>query len=234
MWKYTSINQIAYIYKCRFMLGMLFTLVVLTSNIQADNPPRSLPFDPLSSEEIDTAIAVSLEDPRVAKELPKEARFRVIVTQLHEEDLKGNKESLKGPRRVDMVFYRYDNDVTLNLLIDLEERTVESFERLVEAQPPLLLEEEAEALEIALKDRVVLRRLAQQEVDPETILANGFLFREQAPCLIHRCVMLFLSTEDQPLTIGEDAFFPIVDLSAQRVDHIKTIEGNNRNNQSGH
>jgi Cu2+-containing amine oxidase len=247
---------VPHIYRAKIMLGTLFILVVFTGNIQADNPSGSLPFDPLSPEEIDTAIAVSLEDPRVAKELHKRARFRVIVAQLHEEDLKGNEEGRNGnkedrngnkeedskgneesskiPRRADVVFYQYDNDVTLNLLIDLDKRAVELFERLVKAQPPLLLEETDEALEIALKDEEVLQRLDQQEVDPETVFASGFLFREEAPCLIHRCVMLSLSTEEQPLTIEEDAFFPVVDLSAQRVDHIKTIEGDNRegDNQS--
>jgi hypothetical protein len=119
------------------------------------------------------------------------------------------------------------------LLIDLDKRAVELFEKLVKAQPPLLLEENAEALEIALKDEEVLQRLAQQKVDPETVLAAGFLFREQDPCVIHRCVMLSLSTEEQPLTIGENAFYPVVDLSAQKVDHIKTIEADNGERDNG-
>jgi Cu2+-containing amine oxidase len=210
------------------MFGMLLTLVVFTSSVQATHPRGLLPFDPLSPEEISTAIAISLQDPRVAQELPKGARFRVIVVQLHEEALKEGEEESLGlagvPRHADVLFYRYDNDVTLNLLVDLDKGVVELFKRLTEAQPPLLAEEATEALEIALKDAEVLQRLARLEIVPKAVSASGFLFREQAPCLIHRCVMLSLSTEGRFLTAGEDAFFPVVDLSAQRVDHIKTLE----------
>jgi Cu2+-containing amine oxidase len=228
MWEDFSSNRRSRMYKARFILGMLLTLLVFISSVQAAHPRGTLPFDPLSSEEISEAIAISLRDPQVVQELPKGARFRVIVVQLHEEALKGNEgESLalaQIPRRADVLLYRYDKDVTLSLLVDLGNGTVESFERLTEVQPPHLPEETAEALKIALREAQVLQRLAQLGIGPKMVSANGMLFTAQPPCLIHRCIELLLNTPEQSISAREDAFFPVVDLSAQRVDHIKTLE----------
>ena len=90
MWKDFSSNSILRTYKAGFMLGMLLTFVVFTSSVQAIDPHGLLPFDPLSPKEVSAAIAIALQDPRVAQELPKVARFRAIVVQLHEEDMKQN------------------------------------------------------------------------------------------------------------------------------------------------
>jgi hypothetical protein len=108
----------------------------------------------------------------------------------------------------------------------LGKENVKMFERFPGVQPPPHPEEIGEALKIALRDADVRKQLVQRGIRPETVFANGLLFgeaQEGEPCSIHRCIRLSLSTVERSLTAGEDAFFPIVDLSAQRVDHIETL-----------
>lgn len=187
--------------------------------------------DPLTPEEIDLALHVASTEPRVQKELGPgrqqliQVQFLVLKAGSELSDVSEPK-ALNVGRFAAVLFYRYDTDQGVNVVVNLRERSVGGITRLEGRGVPLAREEVSRAFELALLNRSVRALLGpkanefsvavlptqdspQNRVEGLRVIATSRL----DPCYRHRCIELHFRKRE--------GYVPrtsvMVDLSAQKV-----------------
>ena len=153
----------------------------------------------------------------------------VLLVERHIEE-KADEDS--GARRADVYTYSYADDTLTRTVVDLTSGAVDDTRTTEGAQLPLVDAEADRALDLALADARFVDQLEAeyQEAtgralgDPaEDLSIDAIVFRADAmptaatgaaaPCGVHRCAQLMISTTDDVLV----DVLPIVDLSADRL-----------------
>jgi hypothetical protein len=203
----------------------LTALGVAIAGAQGDETARGT--DPLSATELEAAAALARgSNPGEAAGLGDDDV--VLLVERHEEP----KDAADGLRRADVFVYSYDDDVLTHNLVDLASDEVLQSRPITGEQLPLVEEEEARALEIALADADFEQLLAtrfrqgtgRDLVDPATDLKiDAMVFSAAtnpaaargaaARCGEHRCAQLLIRSSDDLLV----NLLPVVDLSADRL-----------------
>jgi len=187
---------------------------------------QTLPLDPLTSEEKVIAERVAKADSHVG-ELLGTGRQRLIYVEflaLKPEDEQKTRETPGRPiqigRHAEVLLYRYDGDLGVRAVVDLEKQAVKEVSRVDGEQVPLTSEDVAEALELALQNERLRTKLGPEvqqyrveggryRVEGMRILATD----ESDPCWKHRCLDLLFRRGQFYL-----AEFPVtVDLTARTV-----------------
>ena len=187
---------------------------------------QTLPLDPLTSEEKLIAERIARADSHVG-ELLGTGRQRLIYVEflaLKPDDEQKTRETPGRPiqigRHAEVLLYRYDGDLGVRALVDLENRTVKEASRVDGDQVPLTSEDVAEALELALQNEQLRTKLGpeaqQYRVEGERYRVEGMRILatdESDPCWKHRCLDLLFRRGQFYL-----AEFPVtVDLTARTV-----------------
>jgi len=215
--------------------------------VQATAEP--LPADPLSVAEVARASDLALQHPDVQRVVAK-TRYRIIFEQRRLEE-KPKLRQEKPPRRADVVMYVYSTgggsansaalapkpvDRTVHVVVDIAKDHVSEVRVLESVPPPVHPDEQQEALQIALRDPRVLKRLGLEGVAPDKIRSSAGLYQPASeiegvdpkaapptpanqPCLRNRCLRVFLQGDRGPLS-----FLPLVNLSRQVVDRIEELK----------
>jgi hypothetical protein len=167
----------------------------------------------------------------VKKELGSGRRQLIQVQFLalkEDSELKSRREPERSNpgRCAAVLFYRYDTDQGINVVVDLNERSVEDITRLEGRGVPLALEEVAQAFTVALLNKRVrdllgpkaneFRVAGLSKGDPPQNRVEGLRViatSQRDPCYRHRCIELhFRRLEGYVAAPGVT-----VDLSAQTV-----------------
>ena len=224
-------------------LALCITLVLLLSTALANRLAVPLPqgqvqsLDPLTPEEIELATRIATADPRVKDALGK---GRALLVQVQFLALKPNVygagqdlERLKIGRHAAVLFYRYDTDQGVHVIVDLEKRSAGDITRIEGRAVPLAAEEVAQASALALRnDRV--RSLLGARVNDFRVanLAAGerpenrieglrvVATSPRDPCYRHRCVDL-LFRQREGYIAGTSV---TVDLTSQAVRVERTVK----------
>lgn len=186
---------------------------------------RRLPLDPLTDGEREIAVGVARGNPRV-RELVTGRRSRLIYAELVA--VKDEKSGEPRGRFADVVFYRYEDDAGLRVLVDIEQRRVADVAAVSGRSVPVTAEEVEEAARLALASPAVARLFGEQlrtfrfsarpptrdELDQPRIEALRTLGGSQGdPCLRNRCVVLFFRTGNRYVHVNE----VLVDLTTSSV-----------------
>ena|SRR5215471_7023608 len=208
------------------LIALLFSLVLVAARAQ-ESP---LPLDPLTPREREIAASLVREDARVREALGP-GRVRLIYVDfiaIKSPEDSGSPAEQPPRRRVDALFYRYDEDIGIRALVDLEKRAVVDVARVRGGSVPLSLEEVEEAARLAMADarvrRLVGERLSQfhvatgpataDEVNSDRIEGLRVLgTSSQDPCYRHRCVVLFFRSKNRYEFLNR----VVVDLTSQKV-----------------
>ncbi len=192
---------------------------------------QPLPLDPLTAEENEIASRVARSDSRVKKELGS-GRNQLVQVQFLElkagGDLKTNKE--QGPsnpgRYAAVLFYRYDTDEGVHVVVNLGGRSVGEITRLNGRAVPLALEEVSGAFALALLNKQVRTFLGPKadeyavagmlkgdsphnRVEGLRVIATS----PEDPCYRHRCIELYVRKPEGYMRTPSIT----VDLSARKV-----------------
>ncbi len=179
--------------------------------------PRPAPFDALSVEEQERAIALALGDPAVDSALS--ARFEVIGASLRTD--KADMLQADPPRLADVQLYDYERDVVVWLVVDLDLGFVRA-ELPVPAgyAPPLTAGEMLRAGALARAHPDVQARLADH---PDAVEIGHLWTDGGEPCDSHRCLTVSFYEEDGAWGFG---FLAIVDLSDEVVLEVRDSHSN--------
>ena len=228
-----------------WVLGLIATVLVLSVTILVIRPVSSftnlaisqgsIGHDPLTSEEIDQAIATAIEN------FKGDERFEILLSERHVET-KNARSSGEWRRRSDVYVYSYDRNVLKLFIIDLETLSIDSVDEEQNIQLPLTPNEIREALEIAYANQEFQIVLDQSYLDltGETLTSldqlnvKAFIFRSDSMpdnvnelarnCGVRRCAQLLFYTLDN-IAINMQ---PIVDLSEGKVaQFIEPYSGDN-------
>lgn len=198
----------------------------------ANGQQQVLPLDPLTPQEIALAARIANDDARVKREIGP-GRHRLIQIQFLapaiETEPGQDLEALKRGRYAAVLFYRYDTDQGINVVVDLNEESVGEITRVDGRGVPLALDEVNEAFGLALHKRelrVILGPQAQEfgtagprDASPENRVEGLRVVATSPrdPCYRHRCVELHFRRREGYVP----ATSVTVDLSAQqvKVDH---------------
>ena len=217
-------------------IGCVALLLLTTRALAVQQPPapRVLqPLDPLSTAERQQAESVARADARV-RELLGAGRSRLVYvdfTAIKRSDaaqLPDSPTSVAVGRHAEVVFYRYDDDSGVRVVVDLQKKAVVQAERVDSAEVPLNTEELSESFALALKDEAVSSLLgtdaktfrtadagaaAKGVATPRNIVRGLRVVAtsDADPCWKHRCVQLFFRRGDVYLIDSV-----VVDLTAQQ------------------
>src|SRR5712691_4492389 len=135
-------------------LALCITVVLMLSTALANRLVLPLPqgqvqsLDPLTPEEIELATRIATADPRVKDALGK---GRALLVQVQFLALKPNVygagqdlERLKIGRHAAVLFYRYDTDQGVHVIVDLEKRSAGEITGIEGRAVPLAAEEVAQ------------------------------------------------------------------------------------------
>jgi hypothetical protein len=186
-------------------------------------PPGTLLFDPLTPEERELATRVA-EDNAQVKDLRGDGRQQLVSVELATP--KTGSQSGEGSRHAEVLYYRYNGNQGVLVLVDLGQRTVKEVVRINGDAVPLVTAEVNEALALALKNKKLVDLLGpnyQQyqvanqnapDTQPNRVEALRLLAASKKdPCYRHRCLSLLFRQGETFLT-GTSV---IVDLTAQTV-----------------
>ena len=203
------------------------------SQERAQLPPgqrRVQPLDPLTPEETELAARIADSDSRVRESLGAgrvqliAVEFLALKSPIYRETREP--EQLNIGRHAAVVFYRYDSDEGVHVVVDLERRAVGEITRMEGRAVPLATAEVAEAFNLALRDERVGGLLgaragefrvagvaggerAENRVEALRIVAAAL----KDPCHRHRCLALLFRRPEGYIT----GTFVTVDLTAQTV-----------------
>lgn len=220
-------------------LCVLFMLPSLTAGEQLSMreqpsllPQQVLPLDPLTPDEIALAMSIAGADARVKESLGR-GRHQFIQVQFvaikSGADGKGaqEQEPFELRRHAAALFYRYDTDQGIYVVIDLPERSVGEITLVDGRSVPLAREEVSRALAVALRNRQVRTLLGpdadeferagrlstqdglQQRVEALRVIAAS----PRDPCYKHRCIELHFRKREGYVPAASVT----VDLSAEKV-----------------
>jgi hypothetical protein len=191
-------------------------------------PQQVLPLDPLTPEEIALATSLADADSRVEESLGH-GRTQLIQVQfvaLKLADGKSTQERELSRRHAAVLFYRYDTDQGIYVVIDLQQRSIGEITKLEGRAVPLAVEEVSRAFALALLNKRVRTLLgpeankfgvaglptgaaAQNRVEGLRVMTTS----PRDPCYRHRCIELHFRKREGYLP----ATSVMVDLSAQKV-----------------
>lgn len=190
----------------------------------------ALPLDPLTPAETLLAARMADSDPRVREALGTgrvrliEVEFLALKSPVYRETREP--EQLNIGRHAAAIFYNYDSDEGLHVVIDLERKAVGEMTKLEGRAVPLSALDVVEAYDLALQDERVRRLLGpradefkvagvfsgerlENRVEALRIVAAGL----KDPCYRHRCLALLFRRPKGYIT----GTFVTVDLTAQTV-----------------
>jgi len=217
-------------------LCLVFLLPSLTAGKQLstkDKPPvlpqQVLPLDPLTPEEIALAMSVAGADARVKESLGR-GRNQFIQVQFvgikSATDGKTALEPFELKRHAAVLFYRYDTDQGIYVVIDLQQRSVGEITIVDGRSVPLARAEVSRALALALRNRQLRTLLGPQVNEFEDIglqTRDGLQHRVEGlrviatslrdPCYKHRCIELHFRKREGYVPAASVT----VDLSAEKV-----------------
>jgi len=224
-------------------LALCITVVLLLSTALANrsvlrfHQGQLQSLDPLTPEETELATRIATADPRVRDALGK---GRALLVQVQFLALKPNVygadqdlERLRIGRHAAVLFYRYDTDQGIHVIVDLEKRSAGDITRVEGRAVPLAFEEIAQAANLALRNERV-RSLLGSKVNEFKVanLAAGdrpenrveglrvVATSPRDPCYGHRCVdLLFRQREGYLAGISVT-----VDLTSQAVRAERTVK----------
>jgi hypothetical protein len=191
---------------------------------------RIAPLDPLTPEEIELATRIANQDARV-KEALGGGRTQLIQIEflaLKSGDYREAKqpEELKVGRHAAVIFYRYDQDLGIHAIVDLEKNSVDQVTKLEGRVIPLGAAEVAEAFNLALRNERVIQLLGARIKEfrvaglagnerPENRVEGLRMVAASPrdPCYKHRCLDLIFHQREGYLAGTEVT----VDLTAQTV-----------------
>ncbi|HVS81457.1 MAG TPA: hypothetical protein VHE60_06965 [Pyrinomonadaceae bacterium] len=198
---------------------------------------QTQPLDPLTREETELAMRIASSDARV-KEALGAGRSQLIQVQFLA--LKPNvypagqePEQMKIGRHAAVLFYRYDNDQGIHVIVDLEKRSAGEIARVEGRAVPLAFEEVTQAANLALRNERVRSLLGSRADDFRVAnLAAGerpenrveglrvVATSPRDPCYRHRCIDLLFRQRD-----GYIAGTTVtVDLTSQAVRVERTVK----------
>lgn len=193
-----------------FMAVILFLAAGAMAQVQPPprNPPAPAqlgprPADPLTAEERERAVNVAREEALRRNELQRE-QFSFVGVELVvlKSDAQRPPEPDPSMRHAAVLFYRYDRNDGLQVLVALNNGQVRSLERVRGESVPVGREEVERAAELALRDAAVTRLLGdsartfrvgiaqsdrENTIEGLRVLGAG----PEDPCSRQRCVDLF-------------------------------------------
>lgn len=214
--------------KARRLAGLAILLTAVSATARPQEPP--LPLDPLTAQERDLATRLVREDARVREALgPGRTRLVYVDFIAVKSAADSNSPGEQPPRRrADALFYRYDKDIGVRALVDLERRTVVDVVRVGGDSVPINVEEVEEAARLATADPRVARlvgerlsrfRVATRSASLDDLRADRIEglrtlgASPQDPCYRHRCVVLFFRSNNRYEFMNR----VVVDLTSQKV-----------------
>jgi Cu2+-containing amine oxidase len=138
-------------------IALLFANQALPTDHSSVAQQRIQPLDPLTPEEIELARQVASSDPKVKAALGS-GRQRLIQVEFFAQkpaDTSVEPERMEIGRHAHVLFYRYEGDEGVDVVVDLQKKAVVSVSKLPGTAVPLGTEEVVEAFNLAAKnDRV--------------------------------------------------------------------------------
>jgi hypothetical protein len=211
-----------------FCLAGILCLLTVPAAAQSPvtAPQRVLPLDPLTPEERTVGEEIARANDRVREFLAK-GRSQLIYVEFIAVKRDGAQAEPSG-RFADVLFYRYDDDAGLRVLVDLGARIVADIVPVPGHSVPLTFDEVQEAARLALASGEVARLLGDNAGSFRP--ARGPATREQMnenrieglrtlgstpddPCTRDRCVVLFFRTRNRYIAMNR----VVVDLTTNRV-----------------
>jgi len=213
-----------------FRVSFVFCLITLSVGAQDARTIPSpvagpLPLDPLMASERAAAEQIARANPTAKEFLTGRARLIYSDFIAVKRDPK-----VTDPvgRFADVLFYRYNDDTGLRLLVDLNAATVVDVTRVNGRSVPLAAGEIEEAARLALASSEVARLLGERAGSFR--VATGAATREQIndnriealrtlgstpddPCTRDRCVVLFFRSQNRYIALNQ----VVVDLTTSRV-----------------
>lgn len=226
--------------------ALSLTALVIWSSVPAEQPSavasshvqrQVQPLDPLTPEEIEIAARIANSDAKVkaalgsGRHLLIEVSFLALKSPGYRE---AEPQKMKIGRHAAVIFYRYDDDIGIHVVIDLEQKAAGEITRLQGTAVPLAYQEVVEAFNLALRnERVrallgaranefkVFRPSSAGERSPTRVEGLRVVTSSPGdPCFKHRCVDLLFR-----LPRGYLAGTSVtVDLTAQTVRVERTLK----------
>jgi hypothetical protein len=213
--------------KCGSLMAGALIATFATSALT--QPTRVLPLDPLTPAEREVAARLAETDPRVKELLG--TRSRRIYTEFIAVKRGATPTTGEEPpsgRFADVLFIRYDTNVGVRALVDLEAQRVVEVARASGSSVPINADEVQEAARLALANAAVVRLLGDQ-AGSFRVATGPATEREAAenrieglrtlgtvagdPCSEHRCIVLFFRQANRYIRLNQ----VVVDLTTQRV-----------------
>jgi len=186
------------------------------------------PLEPLSREELETAIGLVKAEGR----LSERARFPTVA--LHEppkQAVLGFRVGDPVPRGADVVVLDKGTGQTFEIIVDLAAGRVASWEEIAGAQPPVLWEEWDEAEAAAKADPRFVEACRQRGIEDlehvfvDPVSAGNFGFEHEAGKRLVRGVAYWRrDASDNGYAYPIEGLIPIVDLNAGEVVELWNLE----------
>jgi Cu2+-containing amine oxidase len=206
---------------------LVVTLVLTAVKAKAQDAP--LPLDPLTARERLLADTIAQTDRRV-RDFLRDGRTRLINVGFIAPKRAGETDSQGVPtrRHAEVMFYNYDRNQGMMVLVDLKARTVSDIAQIPGRSVPINSDEVAIAARLALADQRVVRlfgdRMPQFRVATRPATrANADSARIEGlrtlgataadPCYRHRCIVLFFRVNNSYVEMNR----VVVDVTAQQV-----------------
>lgn len=170
-------------------------LVVCGVLVSARPGHTQLPLDPLDAREVQTAQRVASENPRV-RELIGQRRSVLGATYFlalkpETGDLRAERAREPEPMRAAIVvYYVYDGDYGVQVLVDLRRAVVLRVERLQDQPIPFAAEEIETARALALREPRLRQAVGPAAAESRIEWLGFTAVDERDPCYKHRCVQL--------------------------------------------
>jgi Cu2+-containing amine oxidase len=191
---------------------------------------KPLPLDPLTAQEREVATSVARADPRIREFMGNRRARQIYVDFIAVKESRRPDEQNEAPehRYAEALFYRYDDNLGLRALVDLEARKVVDIARVRGESVPINTEEVEEAARLAQADERVARlfggkmpefQVATQPATAEDINANRIEglrtlgMSPKDPCQRNRCIVLFFRMQNRYVHMNQ----VIVDLTSRTV-----------------
>ena len=190
-----------------------------TTKAFGSNPPqvvqqRVQPLDPLTPEEIELAKQLANADRRVKAALGsgRQRLIQVDFFAMKPADTSTAPQRMQMGRHARVLFYRYEGDRGIDVVVDLERRTVASVTQIEGIAVPLAADEIADAFNVAIRNEGVRSllgpRLNEFRVaglttgqQPETRVEGLRVIATapRDPCYRRRCVYLIFRDQGRYL-----------------------------------
>ena len=194
---------------CLMAILLLSTVLAHQTRMQKPSPvqQRMQPLDPLTPEEMELAARRASEDARVKAALGsgRQQLIRVEFLAFKGLDYRETRgpDQLKIGRHAAVVFYNYNDDVGIHVVVDLERESVVAITKMEGKVVPLAAAEVTDAFNLAMRNEQVQALLGARAGE---FKVSGLVTRERPenrveglrvvsvspkdPCYRHRCVDL--------------------------------------------